>query len=77
VEQLLQRLLGTDGRAADFYANQVIDHPNPRTQEFIGRQEMAFFATADTNGERACTFRAGPPGFIQVINGRTLDRCER
>jgi predicted pyridoxine 5'-phosphate oxidase superfamily flavin-nucleotide-binding protein len=71
-EHLLQRLLGTDERAADFYDNQVIDHLNPRMREFIGRQEMAFLATSDTSGECDCTFRAGPPGFIHVIDDRTL-----
>jgi hypothetical protein len=71
-EHLLQRLLGTDERAADFYDNQVLDHLNPRMREFIGRQEMAFLATSDTNGECDCTFRAGPPGFMRVIDDRTL-----
>jgi uncharacterized protein len=71
-EHLLQRLLGTDDRAAGFYAKQVLDHLNPRMREFIDRQEMAFVATADIRGECDCTFRAGPPGFIRVINDRTL-----
>jgi hypothetical protein len=50
----------------------VRDQLNPRMQEFIGRQEMAFIATADTHGECDCTFRAGPPGFIQVIDENTI-----
>ena len=71
-EHLLQRLFGTDDRAAGFYQKQVLDHLNPRMREFIGRQEMAFVATADAHGECDCTLRAGPPGFIHVLDERTL-----
>ncbi|MCW2943539.1 MAG: hypothetical protein JWR24_256 [Actinoallomurus sp.] len=71
-EHLLQRLFGTDERAAGFYDKQVLDHLNPRMREFIGRQEMAFLATADAHGECDCTFRAGRPGFIRVVDERML-----
>ncbi len=71
-EHLLQRLFGTDDRAAGFYDRQVLDHLNERMREFIGRQEMAFVATSDAQGECDCTFRAGPPGFIQVVDERTI-----
>jgi predicted pyridoxine 5'-phosphate oxidase superfamily flavin-nucleotide-binding protein len=71
-EHLLQRLFDTDARAADFYGRQVLDHLNPRMREFIGRQGMAFLATADGEGECDCTFRAGPPGFIRVVDDRML-----
>lgn len=71
-EHLLQRLLGSDARAAAFYDRQVLDHLNPRMRDFIGRQEMAFIATADTRGECDCTFRAGDPGFMRVLDDRTL-----
>jgi predicted pyridoxine 5'-phosphate oxidase superfamily flavin-nucleotide-binding protein len=71
-EHLLQRLFGTDQRAAGFYDRQVRDRLNPRMREFIGSQEMAFIATADAQGECDCTFRAGPPGFIKVIDEGTI-----
>lgn len=71
-EHLLQRLFGTDGRAAGFYDKQVLDHLNARMREFIGHQEMAFLATSDSSGECDCTFRSGPPGFIRVIDERML-----
>lgn len=71
-EHLLQRLFGTDDRAAGFYDRQVLDHLNERMCEFISRQEMAFVATADAQGECDCTFRAGPPGFIQVVDEHTI-----
>jgi predicted pyridoxine 5'-phosphate oxidase superfamily flavin-nucleotide-binding protein len=35
---------------------------------FIERQEMMFVATFDDDGERTCTFRTGPPGFVRVLD---------
>jgi predicted pyridoxine 5'-phosphate oxidase superfamily flavin-nucleotide-binding protein len=41
-------------------------------REFIGRMEMAFIATADAHGECDASFRAGPPGFVVVLDDRTI-----
>lgn len=71
-EHLLQRRLDTVDRADRFYDDQVLDHLNARMREFIDRQEMFFLATADGHGECDNTFRAGPPGFLRVIDARTL-----
>ncbi|MEU5210949.1 pyridoxamine 5'-phosphate oxidase family protein [Streptomyces sp. NPDC020742] len=71
-EHLVQQRLGTTERADRFYGEQVLDHLNARMQEFVARQEMFFLATADRHGECDSTFRAGPPGFIQVLDDRTL-----
>ncbi|MEU5922596.1 pyridoxamine 5'-phosphate oxidase family protein [Streptomyces antimycoticus] len=71
-EHLLQRRLDTVDRADRFYDEQVLDHLNARMREFIGRQEMFFLATSDGHGECDNTFRAGPPGFLRVLDARTL-----
>jgi predicted pyridoxine 5'-phosphate oxidase superfamily flavin-nucleotide-binding protein len=71
-ERRLQRRLGTAARAERFYEEQVLDHLNERMREFVQRQEMFFLATADGRGECDSSFRAGPPGFLQVIDERTL-----
>ncbi|MEU9110657.1 pyridoxamine 5'-phosphate oxidase family protein [Streptomyces sp. NPDC048483] len=71
-EHLVQQRLGTTERADRFYGDQVLDHLNVRMQEFVARQEMFFLATADRHGECDSTFRAGPPGFVQVLDERTL-----
>ena len=71
-EQQAQQRFGTSARAAAFYANQMLNHLNPLMQQFIARQEMAFIATADASGACDCSFRAGPPGFVQVLNEKTL-----
>ncbi|WP_051871838.1 pyridoxamine 5'-phosphate oxidase family protein [Streptomyces sclerotialus] len=64
--------MGTVDRADRFYRDQVLDHLNARMCEFVGRQEMFFLATADRHGECDSTFRAGPPGFVRVLDERTL-----
>ncbi|WP_328407381.1 pyridoxamine 5'-phosphate oxidase family protein [Streptomyces violaceus] len=64
--------MGTAGRADRFYDEQVLDRLNPRMREFVARQEMFFLATADSHGECDSTFRAGPPGFLQVLDEGAL-----
>jgi predicted pyridoxine 5'-phosphate oxidase superfamily flavin-nucleotide-binding protein len=71
-EHLLQERTGSTDRADRFYREQVLDHLNTRMREFVARQEMAFVATSDADGECDATFRAGPPGFLHVIDERTL-----
>jgi uncharacterized protein len=69
-EHLLQRAYGTEQRARKFYDDQVLDRLNPLMKEFIGRMEMAFVATSDAGGECDSSLRAGPPGFIEVLDDR-------
>ncbi|MEU7697551.1 pyridoxamine 5'-phosphate oxidase family protein [Streptomyces sp. NPDC039028] len=64
--------MGTTDRADRFYADQVLDRLNPRMREFVNRQEMFFLATADRHGACDNTFRAGPPGFLHVLDEATL-----
>src|SRR5207249_4631857 len=37
-----------------------------------GEMELMFVATADRRGECDCTLRAGPPGFVRVLDERHL-----
>jgi predicted pyridoxine 5'-phosphate oxidase superfamily flavin-nucleotide-binding protein len=71
-EHLLQERLGTADRARQFYRKQVTQQLTPVMAEFIGRMEMAFIATSDAAGECDCSFRAGDPGFILVLDDRTI-----
>jgi predicted pyridoxine 5'-phosphate oxidase superfamily flavin-nucleotide-binding protein len=71
-EHALQRRSGSQDRADRFYRQQVLDRLNRRMIEFIGRQEMVWIATADGHGECDCSFRAGPPGFVQVLDPWTM-----
>lgn len=71
-EHLLQDLYGTTERAGHFYDTQFCGQLTPKMVEFIGRMEMAFIATSDALGECDCSFRAGLPGFVRVLDERTL-----
>ncbi|WP_213451176.1 pyridoxamine 5'-phosphate oxidase family protein [Rhizomonospora bruguierae] len=71
-EHRLQDRYGTADRARRFYEQQVLDRLNERMREFVGRQEMMFVATADAGGECDNTYRAGPPGFVQVLDEQRL-----
>jgi predicted pyridoxine 5'-phosphate oxidase superfamily flavin-nucleotide-binding protein len=71
-EHALQERYGTTSRARGFYDHQMLDHLNEHMQEFIRRMDMVFIATADGSGEADCSFRAGRPGFICVLDERTL-----
>ena len=39
---------------------------------FVQRMEMVFVASADARGECDASLRAGPPGFVRVLDARTL-----
>ena len=71
-EHLLQARHGSQDRARTFYDRQLLDHLNERMREFVGHQSMMFIATADRTGACDCSFRAGPPGFVHVLNQHTL-----
>ncbi|MBA8827347.1 hypothetical protein FHX42_004731 [Saccharopolyspora lacisalsi] len=71
-EHLLQSAYSTERRAKRFYDDQVLDHLNPRMKEFVGRMDMAFLATSDASGECDSSLRAGPSGFIEVLDDRHL-----
>ena len=71
-ERILQERYGTTQRAQQFYSNQVTGQLTPVMQQFIQRMEMAFIATSDGSGQCDCSFRAGPAGFIRVLDDRTI-----
>jgi predicted pyridoxine 5'-phosphate oxidase superfamily flavin-nucleotide-binding protein len=71
-EHELQEKLGNTKRANAFYDNQMLDHLTPLMREFIERMTMAFIATSDSHGECDASFRAGPPGFVRVIDEKTV-----
>jgi predicted pyridoxine 5'-phosphate oxidase superfamily flavin-nucleotide-binding protein len=39
---------------------------------FIERSPMFFVATADAGGRPDCSYKGGMPGFVRVLDGRTL-----
>ena len=71
-EHVLQERYGVEKKAQAFYTNQVLRSLNDEMKEFIGKQTMVFIATADAQGECDASFRAGNPGFVQVISEHRL-----
>jgi hypothetical protein len=39
---------------------------------FIEARDMFFLATADAEGRPTCSYKGGEPGFVQVLDGRTV-----
>ncbi len=71
-EHDLQSKYGNVKRANAFYDNQVLDYLTPEMREFILNMKMMFVATSDEHGECDNTFRAGPPGFLRVLDEKTI-----
>lgn len=71
-EHLLQEAWDATERADRFYTDQVRDRLLPLMVEFLERAEMVFVATADGHGECDASLRAGPPGFVRVLDARTV-----
>jgi uncharacterized protein len=71
-EHLAQAKFGTTRRALAFYNKQMLTYLNPLMREFIEHQELLFIATSDVHGECDCSLRSGCPGFVKVLDERTL-----
>lgn len=49
--------------------HDVIDEDD---RAFIERQDMFFIATADEDGRPNCSYKGGEPGFVRVLDERTI-----
>lgn len=52
-----------------FVQGSIIDPPDRR---FIEGVDMFFIATADGQGRPQCSYKGGEPGFVRVLDDRTL-----
>lgn len=62
------RLAGTDAPANDQFG--------PRETAFIGARDSFYMASATPDGWPYVQHRGGPPGFLKVLDGRTLGFAE-
>ncbi|MFN7953341.1 MAG: pyridoxamine 5'-phosphate oxidase family protein [bacterium] len=67
----LQQRYGTRELGARV-AKSVQPRLTAKEAEFVRAQEWFFWATADEGGRTDCSFRAGPRGFVHVLDERTL-----
>jgi predicted pyridoxine 5'-phosphate oxidase superfamily flavin-nucleotide-binding protein len=60
-------------RLADRLDEAIVqDSIMPSDQEFIERLDMFFIATVDERGHANCSYKAGDPGFVRVLDEHTL-----
>ena len=53
-------------------AVKVHDRFTSDDRAFIERLDMFFLATADPDGQPNCSYKGGDPGFVRVVDDRTL-----
>ena len=63
-----------DTRAIADRLEQVTVHEafTDEDRAFIERSPMFFVATADAHGRPDCSYKGGLPGFVRVLDGRTV-----
>jgi uncharacterized protein len=61
-------------RLADRLSEKFRDSPaiDPDDRAFIERMDMFFLATADAQGRPQCSYKGGDPGFVRVLDERTV-----
>jgi uncharacterized protein len=50
----------------------VVDVIDNEDKEFIESRDMFFLATADARGLPNCSYKGGDPGFVRVLDERTI-----
>jgi hypothetical protein len=50
----------------------LVDHVGESDRAFIEAADMFFLATVDENGQPSCSYKGGAPGFVRVVDPRTL-----
>ena len=61
-------------RLADRLDERFGSSPTIRDEDktFIERMDMFFLATADAQGHPQCSYKGGEPGFVRVVDERTI-----
>lgn len=61
-------------RLADRLDQRFLSRPaiDAEDRAFIERMDMFFLATADADGRPQCSYKGGEPGFVRVLDERTV-----
>src|SRR3954469_13748587 len=60
-------------RLADRIDERLVrDFVDADDRAFVERADMFFLATADADGRPQCSYKGGDPGFVRVIDERTI-----
>ena len=68
----LQRQFDTVRLADRIEARLCRDHVDDEDRAYIERLDMFFLATADAAGRPNCSYKGGDPGFVRVLDPKTL-----
>ena len=68
----LQRRFGVEPLAAVMSTSVIRSELSERDSAFIKSRDMFFLATVDASGQPTCSYKGGDPGFVQVLDLRTL-----
>jgi uncharacterized protein len=68
----LQQRFDTERLANRIEDRLLRDHVDADNKAFIERLDMFFLATADASGRPNCSFKGGDPGFVRMLEPRTL-----
>ena len=68
----LQDAFDTRRLADVIESSNLHDTFNPLDEAFIAGKDFFFLATADNSGKPSCSFKAGPAGFVKILDERTL-----
>jgi predicted pyridoxine 5'-phosphate oxidase superfamily flavin-nucleotide-binding protein len=71
-EAALQQRFDTERLAEAIRTRTVHDTISDRDAAFIERMDMLFLATVDANGNVDCSYKGGDPGFVRVLDERTI-----
>ncbi len=72
VKAVQERLGSRKGYASMEQRGGWNDHVTPELATFIGERDTMFIATTNTDGQPYIQHRGGPPGFLKVLDERTL-----
>src|ERR687886_2877789 len=60
-------------RLADRIEERIVrDYIDADDRAFIEARDMFFIATVDANGQPQCSYKGGDPGFVRVLDERTI-----
>jgi predicted pyridoxine 5'-phosphate oxidase superfamily flavin-nucleotide-binding protein len=60
-------------RMADRISERLVhDRVTDDDRAFVERMDMFFLATVDTNGHPSCSYKGGEPGFVRVVDEKTI-----
>lgn len=58
---------------ADRLVNMIVhSEVEEKDQLFIESRDMFFLASVDQHGQPSCSYKGGEPGFVKVVNSKTI-----